>query len=99
MSSSAFEELENNYTEIVGLMPAKFDSHEFILVLAQRYQQLYVQALSEYADNNQPFLTVHGEIAKRLKKREDLVKHIGNRTSKNIFGDNSDAAGWQKVNK
>jgi hypothetical protein len=99
MSSSAFEELEEKYLEIVKLMPERFDSHAFILALAQRYQQLYVRALNAYADNNQPFLTVHGEIAKRLKKRTDLVNHIANRISKNIFGYDSDAAVWEKVHK
>jgi hypothetical protein len=99
MTTSALEELEEKYSEIVGMMPDIFDSHNFILALAQRYQQLYVHALSEYAGNNQPFLTVHGEIAKRLKKRVDLVKHIDNRTSKNIFRLDSDAAVWEKVKK
>jgi hypothetical protein len=96
---SAFEELEEKYPEIVDMMADEFNSHEFILKLAQRYQRLYVQALSEYEDNDQPFLTVHSQIAKRLKKREDLVKHICNKTSRNIFGDDSDAAVWLKVKK
>jgi len=99
MASSAFEELEIKYDEIVNLMPEddNFDSHDFILKLAQKYQQLYVQALSEYADNNQPFQTVHGEIVKRLKNRTDLVEHIDNRTSKNIFGLENEAAVWRRV--
>ena len=92
----AIEELEEKFPEIVRSMPDEFDSHEFILKLAQGYQQLYVQALSEYADNNQPFQSVHSEIAKRLKKRDDLVHHIGDRPSKNIFGLVNDAAVWQK---
>ena len=93
---SAIEELEEKFPEIVRLMPDEFDSHEFILKLAQAYQQLYVQALSEYADNNQPFQSVHSEIARRLQKRDDLVKHIGDRPSRNIFGLVNDAAVWQK---
>ena len=93
---SALEELEEKFPEIVGLMPDEFDSHEFILKIAQAYQQLYVQALNEYATNDQPFQSVHSEIAKRLKKRDDLVNHIGDRPSKNIFGLVNDAAVWQK---
>jgi hypothetical protein len=96
---SAFEELEEKFSEIVDLMPGEFNSHEFILKLAQRNQRFYVQALSEYADNNQPFQTVHALIAKRLKKRVDLVNQIGNGPSKNIFEYDSDAAIWQKVKK
>ena len=99
MTLSALEELEQKYSEIVDLMPAKFDSHKFILVLAQRYQRAYVRALNEYAGNNQPFQTVHGLIAKKLKQHEDLVKHIDNKTSKNIFRLDSDAAIWEKVKK
>jgi len=99
MSANAFEQLEEKYDEIVNLMPDDddFDSHDFILRLAQKHQQLYVQALSEYANNNQPFQTVHAEIAKRLKKREDLVKQFGSRDSTNIFGLKSEAAVWRKV--
>jgi len=99
MAANAFEELEKKYDEIVDLMPndEDFDSHDFILVLAQKYQQLYVQALNEYANNNQPFQTVHGEIAKRLKKRDDLVKQFGTRLSPNIFGLENEAAIWRKV--
>ena len=96
---SALEELEEKYSEIVDLMPATFDSHEFILMLAQKYQKAYVHALNEYAYNNQPFQTVHGLIAKRLKQRDDLVKHINYRNSKNIYHSFSEAAVWEKVKK
>ncbi|MCE9645266.1 MAG: hypothetical protein K8S20_04640 [Chloroflexi bacterium] len=94
---SAFDELEGKYPEIVDQLPDRFDSHDFILVLAQRYQQLYVSALSEYSDNHQPFQTVHSEIARRLNNHAELVKHIGDRPSRNIFGQVNDAAVWQKV--
>jgi hypothetical protein len=98
MSKDAFENLEAVYPEIVNLMPDdEFDSHEFILKLAQKYQKKYVQALIEYAKNDQPFQSVHSEIAKRLKKREDLVKQIGDRSSKNIFGLENEVAIWSKV--
>jgi len=96
---SAFEGLEEKYHEIVGLMPEEFNSHEFILMLGQRYQQLYVQALSEYASNNQPFQSAQTEIARRLKRHDDLVIQIDIRPSKNIFGLLNDAAVWRKVKK
>ncbi len=97
---SVFEELEEKFPEIVSMMADKFNSHEFILKLAQKYQRLYVEALCVYADNDQPFQTVHGEIAKRLKKykkHKKLVEHIGNAPSSNIFGLTNDAAVWEKV--
>jgi len=99
MTTSALEELEEKYSEIVEMMPDIFDSHKFILALAENHQRLYVQALSEYAEHDQPFMSVHSQIGKRLKKRIDLVKHIDNVPSKNIFGYDSEAAVWKKVKK
>ncbi len=95
----ALEELEEKFSEIVAFMPATFDSHEFILKLAQKYQKAYVRALNEYADNDQPFQTVHALLAKRLKQHADLVKHIDYRASKNIFRYDTAAAVWEKVKK
>ncbi len=98
MAKEAFERLEELFPKIVNLIPDdKFDSHDFILKLAQKYQKLYVQLLYIYKDNNQPFQLVHKEIAKRLKKQDDLVKHVGNRPSKNIFGLENNVAVWRKV--
>jgi hypothetical protein len=97
MSSNAFKELEEKYPEIVKKMPDEFNSHFFILALVQKYQRLYVQALNEYVKNDQPFQSVHTEIAKRLKKRKDLVKYLYTRSSKNIFGHESGAAVWKKI--
>ena len=97
MSKNAFKDLEKIYPKIVGLMPDEFDSHDFFLTLAQQNQQLYVELLSGYRDKKQPFRSVHKEIAKRLKKRDDLVVHIGDHSSKNIFGLENDVAVWRKV--
>ena len=100
MSNDAFEKLVNEYEKIVSLMPddRDFDSHDFIQKLTQNNQQLYIQALSEVG-GAQPFQTVHGELAKRLKKRDDLVKQNGNRSSKNIFGLENEVAVWRRVKK
>ncbi len=98
MSKEGFERLEELFPRIVKLMPKdEFDSHDFILTLAQKHQKLYVQLLHVYKDNNQPFQSVHKEIPKRLKKRVDLVKHIGKHSSKNIFGLENNCAVWRKV--
>ncbi|MBL6960648.1 MAG: hypothetical protein ISR59_06025 [Anaerolineales bacterium] len=96
---SAIEELEEKYPEIIDMMSPKFNSHEFILKLAQQYQQLYIQALNMYPSSNQPFQTVHAQIAKKLKKRDDLVKHIRDKPSPNIFGLMNETAVWQKIEK
>jgi hypothetical protein len=98
MTKDAFESLEDLFPRIVKMIPKdKFDSHDFILKLAQKDQKLYVQLLYVYKDNNQPFQSVHKEIAKRLKKRLELVEHIGDRSSKNIFGLENKVAVWRKV--
>jgi len=98
MSASKFEALEDVYPQVIEQMKNEFDSHDFILNLAHRYQKLYVQALIEYADKNQPFQSVHKEIAKRLKKFPQLVSNTGQkRNSENIFRVNSRAEIWRKV--
>jgi hypothetical protein len=98
MAKEAFERLEGLFPKIVNLMSEdEFDSHDFILKLAQKYQKLYVQLLYVYKDNNQPFQSVHKEIAKRLKKHEGLVEHMGNHSSPNIFGLENNCAVWRKV--
>ena len=98
MAKEAFEKLEELFPRIVNMISKdKFDSHDFILKLAQKHQKLYVQLLYVYKDNNQPFQSVHKEIAKRLKKHRDLVEHIDDRSSKNIFGLENKVAVWHKV--
>jgi hypothetical protein len=99
MATDAYQALEEIYPRIVKLMPDDddFDSHDFILGLAQKYQRLYIEALYAYRDKNRPFHRVHMAIAKRLKKRVDLVTHIRNRRSENIFGQKSLVGVWRKV--
>jgi hypothetical protein len=98
MAADAFERLETIFPRIVNSIPAdEFDSHDFILKLAQKHQRLYVQLLYVYKDNNQPFQSVHKEIARRLKKQVDLVKHVRDHSSRNIFGLVNKVAVWRKV--
>ena len=93
----ALKGLEEVFPKIVRLMPDEFDSHDFILVLAQKHQKLYVQALFTTKDENLPFNRTHMAIGKRLKRHKDLVKQVGNKNSKNIFGLESKVAVWRKV--
>lgn len=97
MSATEFESLESVYEQIIDLMPDTFDSHEFILKLAQEHQRLYVQALIAYAESERSFQIVHGQIAMRLLDRPDLVTKIGERISKDIFLQDNSAALWRKV--
>jgi hypothetical protein len=95
--SAEFSSLEAVYEKIIALMPNKFDSHEFILKLAQEYQQLYVQVA--YVDSERPFQAVHGQIAMRLLKFPNLVTRVGEHISKDIFLQESSTIMWQKVGK
>jgi hypothetical protein len=97
MSAHQFEALENAYEEVIGFMPDTFDSHQFILKLAQEHQRLYVQALIEYAESERPFQIVHGQIAQRLRNFPHLVAYIGETTSEDIFLEKNSAAVWRKV--
>jgi hypothetical protein len=91
------EKLEGQFASIVALMEDEFDSHEFILKLAQAHQGLYVKALQPYADTVCPFRNVHREIGKRLLKYRQLVEKIGEVKSPDIFGDECSCARWRKV--
>ena len=96
--TDALEVLEELFESVVNSMPNdEFDSHQFILRLAHQHQQRYVQALAAFADAQYPFMVVHGEIAKRLKKRADLVTKIGEHDSEDIFRQKNSASKWLKV--
>ncbi len=97
MTTDAYKALEDVFPKIVRLMQERFDSHDFILELAHKYQKLYIQALYEQKDKKKPFETVHKAIGKRLKKRVDLVQHVRDRSSRNIFGLDNEVAFWHKV--
>lgn len=97
--SAKLEALEAVYEKVIALMPNKFDSHEFILKLAQEHQQLYVKALIEYAESERPFQIVHGQIAMRLLKYPKLISRVGEHISRDIFLHENSAAQWQKVGK
>ena len=97
MTSITLNSLEETFTEIIELMPSTFDSHAFIIKLAHRHQRLYVRALNDYANNDRPFQTVHGEISKRLHKFSHLVHKVGETQSEDIFGQVNSAALWEKI--
>ncbi len=68
MPASVFDKLEEIYPSIIDMMPDDlFNTHEFMLKLVQEYQELYVQALMEYSQNDQPSLMVIEQIASRTK--------------------------------
>jgi hypothetical protein len=93
---SPFDDLKKYYPDLIGKMDKVFNSHEFILQLAQDYQALYIRALYEYVDSSNPFMTTHGVLAQALHQFDSLIERIDNKSSKNIFGESSMAVVWRK---
>lgn len=98
---NVYDELEEQYPDILARMPHRFNSHEFILELAYRNQHLYVKALAQYANDPKiwPFQVVHGEIARRLgtDRFAHLVRYVGQEPSTDIFRHPNNAALWVKL--
>ena len=90
------DEIEKHYPEIISMMDKRFNSHEFILKLAYCYQRLYIKVLNHYSDSPSPFMSAHGQLAKRLSKFDKLVKSLDYESSTNIFGHDSEAMVWTK---
>ena len=97
MSAPVFDALEKKFSDVVPKMAKFFDSHDFILALAQTEQQLYIKALAAYVKHEHPFQIVHGEIARRLAKHPDLVARVGETSSEDIFHHRGSAVVWRKV--
>ena len=98
MAESALEALEAAFPEVVATMGEYFDSHDFILKLAHAHQRPYVAALAR-CKSNHPFQIVHRELSRRLSNHPELVSRIGERTSRDIFGQKSSATVWCKVDR
>ena len=102
MTQHDFNEIFEHYPELIAEMPEVFNSHQFILHLARQYQALYITALYVYIDlpnsrHPTPFKTVHGILAKHLNAYTNLVTHIGDVESEDIFTNENTCAQWQKV--
>ena len=92
----ALHDLEAHFAEIVESFDGIFDSHQFILQLAQRHQHAYIRALDAFNDTENPFRILHGQIARRLLAHKDLARKIGSHPSENIFGEKSEVALWER---
>lgn len=94
--TNALEELEAVFSTVIDTMGNKFNSHEFILALAHQHQQLYVRALATFADTEYPFMSLHGQVARRLSQ-SGLVHDTGKDVrSRDIFRQMNEARLWQK---
>jgi hypothetical protein len=97
MPEPTLSALEEKFPEVAAKMGRYFNSHDFILKLAQMHQRLYVAALAAYVDKDYPFQIVHSEIARRLLNHPDLAVKIGEDTSEDIFRQKNTAIVWRKV--
>ena len=88
-------DLKNQLDHIISLMPDTFDSHQFILKLAELNQAEYIRSLHTYVDSDAPFRTLHAQLAKALKRHPQLTQ-IGVQDSPNIFNVFGENALWRK---
>jgi len=99
MVHTVFQSLFTHFTDVIQEMPADFDSHQFILQLAQEHQGEYIDALAAYRETEAPFKAVHSILARHL---EDFVPQYIIKTdgtiNEDIFGDPCSCATWQKMN-
>jgi hypothetical protein len=76
-----FTPLFECYAEIIKSMPTRFASHEFLRMLAQRQQVLYIEALFAYRHISRsgkpaPFLVVHSRLAQELLTFTQLIRQV-----------------------
>jgi len=98
MAKHDFTALFTLYPVVIANMRETFDSHTFILALAQENQAEYVDALATYRDGH-PFQTVHQQLSDGLNRFPELVKRIGSVPSHDIFGNSNTCMQWRKIPK
>jgi len=98
MPQHDFSPLFKKYPGLIEQMPAVFTSHQFILLLAQQNQTLYIDALDSYRHEPAPFRIVHGVLANHLHaypKSIELVR--GDAPSADIFGQSGECSEWRRL--
>lgn len=102
MNKHNFQDLYNQYPNIIRNMPSTFTAHQFILELAHKNQVLYIKALNSYCDvlrkgNAAPFQMVHGILAQKLLSFPELINYINEVDSQDIFGQPQRCSQWGKI--
>ena len=98
MSNPYLAELFKQYPTVIDQMSKEFTSHEFILKLAQQYQEFYIKALNEYCNLPAPFQVLHSKLAIKLNDcSSQVIKVCDAAPSKDIFGRENTCAKWRKA--
>ena len=96
-ASTELQDLIAFFPEVIGKMPNDtFTSHEFILVLGNRYQEQYVRALCRYSTKKTPFKNLHSQISIALAELPNLLEQLEDVKSEDIFRRLRKCANWRK---
>ena len=92
-----YQSLYDKFSDIIAKMKPEFTSHEFILLLAQKNQVEYIEALYNARLQPNPFQIVHRVLSQRLSEHSAEVKHVGETESIDIFGNSNRCSNWVKL--
>lgn len=96
ITRNKFNELEKHINSIIDFMPTEFDTHQLILVLAQKNQRAYIDAIHE-STRKTPFQDVHSLIGMTLKQNSRIQETQAKCKSLNIFRMYSPCSKWRRL--
>ena len=105
MKNPALLMLTDAFDDVISQFPRGkvFTAHAFLRALSHQNQVAYIEALHAMRDakdphgNPSPFQALHAKLSRSLKKRADLVRHVRDVTSENIFGGHTECAEYERV--
>ncbi len=100
MTNTALTELTDAFDDVItsGYTRGQvFTAHDFLRKLSHKNQVAYIDALHSMRHAADPFSALHAQLSKSLKQRADLVRHLRNVQSENIFGGHTECAEYERV--
>lgn len=95
--------LKSHHPEIIeiinNLNPIQFSSHDFIEKFARRFEEEYIEMLSQYRHTGSAFQTVHSTIAKYLSQNMVIlgIEKLPRAGSEHVFGDIDVIQWWHRI--